>query len=240
MRIEGKNAVSEAINSDKTIDRLVIARGLADPASNRIINAAKERGIKIFFKDKEILDKESKTGKHQGFIADITDFEYCGLEDVLNCAKSRGEEPLIIITDGIEDPHNLGSIIRVSECGGAHGIIIPAHRSVSVNDTVVRVSAGAAAHTLIAKVTNINDTIRELKKMGVHVVAAETGGKDLYGVDMRRATAIVVGGEDTGVKRLTKELCDTVATIPMFGKVNSLNASVACGVLLYEAVRQRR
>ena len=239
MKITGRNAVSEALNSDVTIDRLAVARGLKDSQANSLINIAKSKGIKIAFLDKEILDKESKGVKHQGFIAEITDYKYAEVEDILEDAKVKGQDPFIIILDGVEDPHNLGSVLRVAECAGVSGVIIARHRAVSVNETVIRVSAGAAAHVKVARVTNINDTIRELKDRNIFVLAAETGGNNLYKTDLKGALAVVIGGEDSGVKRLTKQLCDGIISLPMFGEVNSLNASVACGAVVYEAIRQR-
>ncbi len=238
MKIEGKNAVGEAIRSNKTIDRLLVQKGLKDTASNKIIDEAKSRGIKIFFREKEALDRESTQNRHQGFIAEITDFKYSELSDVLALADSKGEKPFVLLLDGVEDPHNLGSILRVAECAGAHGVVIPRHRSVSVNETVIKVSAGAAAHVLVAKVTNINDAIDDLKKAGVWVYAADMDGESIYKTDVSGAVAFVIGGEGQGVKRLTKEKCDAVVSIPMFGKVNSLNASVAAGVVTFEKLRQ--
>lgn len=234
MKIEGRNAVREAIRAGKTIDRLLVQKGVKDT----IIEDAKRRGIKIFFRDKEVLDRESAQGKHQGFIAEVTDFVYCELEDILAKAEKKGEPPFILLLDGVEDPHNLGSILRVAECAGVHGVVIPRHRSVSVNETVVKVSAGAAAHVLVAKVTNINDAIDELKELGVWVYAADMDGKSVYDTDLSGAAAFVIGGEGAGVKRLTLEKCDGVVSIPMYGKVNSLNASVAAGVVTFEKLRQ--
>lgn len=239
MKIEGKNAVSEAINAGTTIDRLIVEKGLKDSSSNKIIDAAKARGVKIFFRDKEMLDRESVTKKHQGFIAEVTDFKYSELEDILEFAKSKKEPPFVVILDGVEDPHNLGSIIRVSECAGVHGIIIPRHRSVSVNETVVKVSSGASAYMKVAKVTNINDAIDALKEAGVWVYAADMDGEDLYKTDLTGACAIIIGGEGSGIKRLTKTKCDKAVKIPMLGQVNSLNASVAAGVVIYEKIRQQ-
>ena len=178
-------------------------------------------------------------GNHQGVAAQITDFEYCSVDDIIALAEERGEKLLIVLLDGITDPHNLGAIIRSAECFGAHGIVIPKHRSVSVNDTVVKVASGATEHMLVAKVTNINDTIRELKERNVWVYACAFDGKPPKCADFKDNTAIVVGSEGDGIKRLTKELCDDTVTIPEFGKINSLNASVAAGVVLYEAARQR-
>ena len=234
MKIEGRNAVREAIRAGKTIDRLLVQKGVKDT----IIEDAKRRGIKIFFRDKEALDRESALGKHQGFIAEVTDFVYCELEDILKRAEKKGEPPFLLLLDGVEDPHNLGSILRVAECAGVHGVVIPRHRSVSVNETVVKVSAGAAAHVAVAKVTNINDTIDELKKLGVWVYAADMDGNSVYDTDLSGAVAFVIGGEGEGVKRLTLGKCDGVVSIPMRGKVNSLNASVAAGVVTFEKLRQ--
>lgn len=238
MKIMGRNAVAEAIKSGQTVDRLVAARDQKDAGAQRIINDAKSRGIKVFFYDKEVLDRESAGKKHQGFIAEITDFKYCELEDILAYAEQKGEAPFILILDGVEDPHNLGSILRVAECSGAHGVIIPRHRSVSVNDTVVKVSAGAASHIRVAKVTNINDAIDELKSKNVWVYAADMDGESIYDTRLTGAVAFVIGGEGGGVKRLTKQKCDGVVALPMRGKVNSLNASVAAGVVVYEYLRQ--
>ena len=238
MKILGRNAVAEAIKAGTTIDRLVAARDQKDAGAQRIINEAKSRGIKVFFYDKEVLDRESGGKRHQGFIAEVTDFKYCELDDILSYAEEKGEPPFILILDGVEDPHNLGSILRVAECGGAHGVVIPRHRSVSVNDTVVKVSSGAAAHIRVAKVTNINDAIDELKEKGVWVYAADMDGSDIYKTKLTGAAAFVIGGEGSGVKRLTKQKCDGVVALPVRGKVNSLNASVAAGVVVYEYFRQ--
>lgn len=237
MKIEGRNSVYEAIKAGNTIDRLLVEKNLKDAGAQRIIDEAKSRGIKIFFRDAEAMARESK-GRHQGFIAEVTDFEYCEVSDILAYAAEKGEPPFVVLLDGVEDPHNLGSVIRVAECCGVHGIIIPRHRAVSVNETVVKVSAGAAAYMRVAKVANLNDAIDELKKAGVWVYCAESDGQDLYTTDTTGAAAFVIGGEDTGVKRLTKQKCDACVRIPMFGQVNSLNASVAAGVVLYEHVRQ--
>ncbi len=238
MKIIGRNAVIEAIKSGQTIDRLVAARDQKDAGAQKIINEAKSRGIKVFFYDKEVLDRESAGKKHQGFIAEVTDFKYCELEDILAYAEEKGQPPFVLILDGVEDPHNLGSIIRVAECAGVHGVIIPRHRSVSVNDTVVKVSAGAASHVKVAKVTNINDAIEELKSKNVWVYAADMDGDSIYNARLTGAIAFVIGGEGQGVKRLTKQKCDGIVALPMYGKVNSLNASVAAGIVVYEYLRQ--
>lgn len=239
MKIEGRNAVAEAINSSTTIDRLIVEKGLKDVNANKIIESAKARAIKIFFRDKVALDRESVTGRHQGFIAEVTDFKYCELDDILGYAERKGEDPFIIILDGVEDPHNLGSVIRVAECSGAHGIVIPRHRAASVNETVIKVSAGASAHTKICKVTNVNDVIDTLKKKNIWVYGADMDGQDLYKTNLTGAMALVVGGEGNGIKKLTLEKCDAIIKIPMFGQVNSLNASVATGIVAYEHVRQQ-
>lgn len=238
MKIIGRNAVTEALRSGKTIDRLVAARDQKDVGAQRIINEAKSRGVKVFFYDKTVLDRESDGAKHQGFIAEVTDFKYSELDDVLELARSKNEPPFIFILDGVEDPHNLGSVIRVAECTGAHGVVIPRHRAASVNETVVKVSAGAAAHVMVVKATNVNDVIDELKAKGVWVYAADMDGESIYSTNLSGAVAFVIGGEGAGVKRLTKSKCDGVIALPMRGKVNSLNASVAAGVVAYEYVRQ--
>ncbi len=238
MKIIGRNAVTEAIKSGQTIDRLVAARDQRDSGAQKLINEAKSRGIKVFFYDKDVLDRESAGKKHQGFIAEVTDFKYCELEDILSYAEEKQQPPFILILDGVEDPHNLGSILRVAECAGAHGVVIPRHRSVSVNDTVVKVSAGAASHIKVAKVTNINDAIDELKAKNIWVYAADMDGESIYKTNLTGAIAFVIGGEGSGVKRLTKQKCDGVVSLPMRGKVNSLNASVAAGAVVYEYLRQ--
>lgn len=240
MKVEGRNAVAEILKTDKTIDRLIVAKGLSDAGANRLINDARARGVRVTFYDREVLDRESATGKHQGFIAEVTDFKYVSVDDILEFAEKKNEPPFIIVADGVEDPHNLGSILRVAECAGCHGVIIPARRAVSVNETVIKVSAGAAAHVLVAKVTNVNDAVDYLKKRNVWVYCADMDGEEIYSSDLRGSIAFVVGGEGTGVKRLTKEKCDGVISLPMFGKVNSLNASVAAALVAYEYVRQNK
>ena len=235
MKIEGKNAVAEALKSGTQIDHIYAEKG----ANHPIIAMARENGVAVKFVEKKILDKESVTGRHQGFIAVAADFEYSEIEDILADAENKGEAPFIIILDGIEDPHNLGSILRVAECSGAHGVVIPKNRAVSVNETVIRVSAGAAEHVKVAKVTNINNTIKDLKEKGVWVYAADMDGELIYNVNLKGSLAIVIGGEGKGISRLTKELCDGIVALPMKGKVSSLNASVACGIVTYEALRQR-
>lgn len=235
MNAEGKNAVTEALKSGAEIDMLLVEKGQNHP----IIALARERGVKIRFLDKAVMDKTSVTGRHQGFIAITSEYSYCDVDDILDYAKEKGQDAFVVVLDGVEDPHNLGSIIRVCECAGVHGIVIPKHRSASVNETVLKVSAGAAEHIKIARVTNVNSAIEELKQKGVWVFAADMDGQEIYGCDLTGNVALVVGGEGNGVKKLTKALCDGVVALPICGKVNSLNASVACGVAVYEILRQR-
>ncbi len=237
MIIEGRNAISELIDSPKTVDKILVQNGMRDENSRKLVEKIKESGIKFSFANKSILDKESSSGKHQGFIAFVSNFEYCDLDDIMKDSKENGG--IIVVLDGIEDPHNLGSIIRVCECSGVSGLVIGKRRSASVTDTVMRISEGSANHVKIAKVTNINDAITTLKEDNVWVYALELGGENIYKTDLKGRIAIVIGGEDTGVNKLTKKLCDYVISIPMLGKINSLNASVATGVALFEALRQR-
>lgn len=238
MKIEGRNAVSEAIKAGSTIDRLLVEKGLKDAGAQRLIDEAKNRGIKIFFRDKTALDRESTAKRHQGFIAEITDYKYSELDEILAYANERNEPPFLLIADGVEDPHNLGSILRVAECAGVHGVIIPRHRAVSVNETVIKVSSGAASHVKVAKVTNISDTINELKQQGIWVYCADMDGESIYKTNLTGPIAFVVGGEGKGVGTRTKACCDGVVSLPMFGKINSLNASVATAVVVYERIRQ--
>lgn len=239
MIIYGRNPVKEAYRAGKTIEKLYLPKGAPDPVLSPIYKMAKERRTVISYVDKFTMDKLSEGGNHQGVLAQITDFEYATVEDILALAKDKGEDLLIVLLDGITDPHNLGAIVRSAECFGVHGIVIPKHRSVGVNDTVVKVASGATEHMLIAKVTNINDTIRMLKEQNVWVYATDFDGKPPKSANLTGNTAIVIGSEGEGIKKLTKELCDDTLTIPEYGKINSLNASVATGIILYEAVRQR-
>lgn len=240
MKIEGRNAVLEAIKSGNTIDKLLVQNGQKDANAQKIINEAKARDVKIFFREKNAMDRESVTNRHQGFIAHITDFSYCTIDDILEKAQKDGKPPLVLVLDGIEDPHNLGSIIRVAECAGVTGIVIPRHRAVSVNETVIKVSAGASAHVLIAKETNVNDSIDYLKKQGLFVYGSKADGENMYNVNFSQnkgGIALVIGGESTGIKQLTLKKCDAILSIPMFGKLNSLNASVATGIILYQIIK---
>lgn len=238
MKIEGRNAVTEALKAGTTIDRLLVEKGLKDVGAQKIIDEAKSRGVKIFFRDKQALDRESATKRHQGFIAEVTDYKYSEVEEILALAEQRNEPPFLLILDGVEDPHNLGSILRVAECAGVHGVVIPRHRSVSVNETVIKVSAGASAHIKVAKVTNINDTIDDLKQRGIWVYCADMDGSSVYGTDLTGPIAFVIGGEGKGVGKRTRSNCDGVVSLPMYGKINSLNASVATAIVVYERIRQ--
>lgn len=240
MYIFGRNPVKEAYRAGKTIDKLFMLKGEFDPTLNTIRTLAKEARTVVSYVDRAMLDKLSNSGNHQGVVAAVTDFSYSELQDIINNARAKGEPLLIVLLDGITDPHNLGAIIRSAECFGAHGIVIPKHRSVSVNDTVVKVACGATEYMPIAKVTNINDVIRELKEQNIWVYATDFDGKAPKSVNLSGDIAIVIGSEGEGIHRLTKQLCDDTLTIPQYGQVNSLNASVAAGIVLYEAVRQRR
>ena len=240
MYIFGRNPVKEAYRAGKTVDKLYMQKGEFDKTLSSIRSLAKEARTVVSYCDKAMLDKLSNGGNHQGVVAAVTDFDYCELQEIIDDASIKDEPLLIVLLDGITDPHNLGAIIRSAECFGAHGIVIPKHRSVSVNDTVIKVASGATEHIKVAKVTNLNDTIRELKERNVWVYATDFDGKAPNTVDLNGNIAIVIGSEGEGIHRLTKELCDDVLTIPQYGMVNSLNASVAAGVVLYEAVRQRK
>lgn len=237
MKVEGRNAIYELINSTKTIDKVLVQNGMRDEESRRLIETIKENGVKYVFCEKAVLDKESVTKKHQGFVAYASDFIYADLDNVLDAVRDK--DGLLLVLDGIEDTHNLGSIIRVAECAGVDAIILGKRRSASVNEVVMRISEGSANHVVIAKVGNINDAIKRLKENDIWVYALELGGENIYKADLRGKIAIVIGGEDTGVNKLTKSLCDGVVAIPMFGKINSLNASVATGIAVFEATRQR-
>ena len=238
--VEGRNAVLEAFRSGKTIDRLFVLDGCKDgPVQTILREAKKHKDTVISFVKKERLDQLSETGKHQGVIAYAASYEYATVEDILDRAREKGEDPFVIILDGIEDPHNLGAIIRTVNLAGAHGVIIPKHRAVGLTATVAKASAGAINYTPVAKVTNIAQTIEELKDKGLWFACADMGGETMYKLNLKGAIGIVIGNEGSGVSRLVKEKCDMIASIPMKGDIDSLNASVACGVLAFEVVRQR-
>ena len=236
--IEGRNAVIEAFRAGKTIDKLYILDGCQDGPVQTIKREAKKNNAYVKFVDKQRLDQMSETGKHQGVIAVISAYEYYEVEDMLALAREKGESPFLFILDGIEDPHNLGAIIRTAHQAGAHGVIIAKDRAVGLTPTVARTSAGALNYTMVAKVTNIGRTIDDLKKEGMWFVCADMQGELMYNLDLKGSVGLVIGAEGEGVGRLVKEKCDYVASIPMKGKIDSLNASVAAGVLAYEIVRQ--
>ncbi len=237
MKVEGRNSIYELLKTDKEIDKILVQKDLKDEASKRLINLIKSRKLKIQLVDKYVIEKESESKRNQGFIAYVSNYEYYDLEDVLDSTKDK--DGFIVVLNEILDPHNLGSIIRVCECAGVDGIVIGKDRSASVSDTVMRISAGALNHIKVARVVNINSAIDKLKENGYWVYGLETDGGEIYKTDLKGKIALVVGGEDSGVKKLTKSKCDGIVKIPMFGKVNSLNASVACGIAVFEAVRQR-
>ena len=237
MKIEGRNSVYELLKTDKNIDKILVQKDLKDDASKRLINIIRSNRVKVQLVDKYVIDKESESKRSQGFIAYVSDYKYFDLEDILD--DCREKDGFIVVLNEVLDPHNLGSIIRVCECAGVDGIVIGKDRSASVSDTVMRISEGALNHIKVAKVTNINMAIDKLKEEGFWVYGAELGGGEMYKANLTGKLCIVIGGEDSGVKRLTKTKCDGIISIPMFGKVNSLNASVACGVVVYEAIRQR-
>lgn len=239
MKVEGRNAVRELILNGSTIDKVLIQNNLHDNVIEEIISLLKSKKIRFQFVAQNILNNESVTKHHQGVIAFTSDFKYSTTEDILNFAKEKNEDPFILILDGIEDPHNLGSIIRVCECLGVHGIIIEKTRACQVNETVIKTSAGATSYVKVARVANINNEIEKLKKQNVWVYACELGGDDLTKTNLKGAVAIVIGSEGRGTGKLTLKLCDGIVTIPQFGKINSLNASVATGIVLYEARKQR-
>ena len=237
--IEGRTAVIEAFRSGKTIDKLFVLDGCHDGPVNTITREARKGDTIINYVSKERLDAMSKTGKHQGVIAYAAAYDYAEVSDILDAAKEKGEAPFVFILDNIEDPHNLGAIIRTANLAGAHGVIIPKRHAVGLTATVARTSAGALNYTPVAKVTNISATIEELKKEGLWFVCADMGGETMYNLDLKGPIGLVIGNEGEGVSRLVKEKCDFIASIPMKGNIDSLNASVAAGVLAYEIVRQR-
>ena len=237
--IEGRNAVLEAFRSGKCVDKLFILDGCQDGPVRTIAREARKHDTIVKFVPKERLDSMSETGAHQGVIAQVAAYDYSTVEDILKKAEDKGEPPFIILLDNIEDPHNLGAIIRTANLAGAHGVIIPKNRAAGLTATVARTSAGALNYTPVAKVTNLAKTIEELKKEGLWFVCADMGGTTMYDLNLKGPIGLVIGNEGEGVGRLVKEKCDMVASIPMKGDIDSLNASVAAGVLAYEIVRQR-
>ena len=239
LMVEGRNAVIEAFRSGKPVDKLFVLDGCQDGPVRTIIREAKKHDTIINFVTKERLDQISETKKHQGVIAYAAAYEYSEVEDMLELAKKKGEDPFLILLDNIEDPHNLGAIIRTANLAGAHGVIIPKRRAVGLTSTVAKTSAGALNYTPVAKVTNLGHTIDELKEQGMWFVCADMGGETMYNLNLTGPIGVVIGNEGEGVSRLIREKCDFVASIPMKGDIDSLNASVAAGVLGYEIVRQR-
>ena len=237
--IEGRNAVLEAFRSGRTIDKVFLLDGCQDGPVRTIVREAKKHGAILNFVGKERLGQLTQTGRHQGVIAYAAAYDYAEVDDMLKLAKERGEDPFLILLDGIEDPHNLGAIIRTANIAGAHGVIIPKRRAVGLTATVAKTSAGALNYTPVAKVTNLVKTMEELKQKGIWFVCADMDGESMYRLNLKGPIGLVIGNEGEGVSRLVKENCDFVAGIPMKGEITSLNASVAGGVLAYEIVRQR-
>lgn len=239
MIIFGKNSITESLKANKAVFKLYVYEEFQNKPSE-ILALAHKQHIKVQFVDRKTLTDICKDPHHQGYVAEVEDFCYCEVEDIFDRAKQRGEQPFIVMLDGVEDPHNLGSILRVCECAGVHGIIIPKYRACPINETVSKTSAGALEHMLISRVSNLNNTITKLKKYGMWIYAVELGGVDLYKQNLQGDLCLVIGSEGDGISQLVKKNCDGILTMPMFGKVNSLNASVACGIAVFEAVRQRR
>lgn len=238
-QIEGRNAVLEAFRSGKCVDKLFILDGCQDGPVRTIAREARKTDIIINYVSKERLDQLSETHAHQGVIAQVAAYDYSTVDEILARAEEKGEAPFLIILDNVEDPHNLGAIIRTANLAGAHGVIIPKRRAVGLTSTVAKTSAGAINYTPVAKVTNIVRTIEELKEKGIWFVCADMGGETMYDLDLTGPMGLVIGNEGEGVSRLVREACDFTASIPMKGDIDSLNASVAAGVLAYEIVRQR-
>ena len=239
MIIYGKNAVSEALKSGATINKLLVENGPKDQQGQEILNLARDAKVKIVFENKNILMKLAGTPKNQGFVAETTDFKYCTMVDILAKAGQKNEQPFVLILDNIMDPHNLGAIIRSAETVGVHGIILQKDRACPVNETVYKTSAGAISNMLIAREVNLSKSIDFLKKQGLWVFGLELGGTDIYKTNLTGPMALVVGSEGFGIKELVKKNCDNVITLQMRGQVNSLNASVATGIALFEIARQR-
>lgn len=239
-QIEGRNAVLELLESGKDINKIFITKGERHGSINKIIRIAKENKVILVEREKRQMEEMSQTQNYQGVIALVPPYEYCEVEDILQEAKQRGEEPFVLILDGIQDPHNLGSMIRTAETAGVHGIILPKRRAATVNSTVNKVSAGAVQHMKIARVTNISDTIEQLKKEGLWICGTDINtNSNYYEQDFTGAIGIVIGNEGSGISPKVKNNCDFLVKIPMKGKITSLNASVSAGIVMYEAIRQR-
>ncbi len=238
-RVEGRNPVLEALRSGRSVDKVYIQAGLHDGPIQTILREARKRDAIVAFVTKERLNQMSETGNHQGVIAAVASYQYSTVEDILKRAEEKGEDPFLILLDEIEDPHNLGAIIRTANLAGAHGVIITRHRAAGLTATVAKASAGAVNYTPVAKVTNLSGTIEDLKRRGLWFVCADMGGTSMYDLDLKGPIGLVIGSEGTGVGRRVREKCDFIASIPMKGEIDSLNASVAAGILAYEIVRQR-
>lgn len=237
--VMGRNSVLELLKSDKQIDKVFVSKGQKEGSIMRIIALANEKKLAVVYTENSYLDEMCHNTSHQGIVAVCAARSYCSVEDILAIARSKNEQPFILITDGIEDPYNLGAIIRSANAAGVHGIVIPKRRAAGLTPTATKAAAGAMEHMNVAKVTNITNTIEELKRANVWVFACDTDGDPIYKTDFRGAVALVIGGEDSGVHRLVRESCDGVVSLPMLGQVPSLNASVAAGVAMFEVVRQR-
>lgn len=238
--VAGRNAVMEALKGSRSVNKLMIANGSTEGSIKEIIAVAKEKGVNIQYGDRSKLDSIARGIRHQGVLAQVAPVQYAELEDILQVAKDRNEPPFIVLLDELEDPHNLGAILRTADAAGVHGVLIPKHRSCPLSATVAKTSAGAVEHVPVARVGNLVQTIKKLKQEGLWVSAADMDGKDYYDTDLTGPLLLIIGSEGQGVGRLVKEQCDFVVRIPMVGKINSLNASVAGSILMYEAMKQRR
>lgn len=238
--VAGRNAVMEALKGSRSVNKLMIANGSTEGSIKEIIAVAKEKGVNIQYWDRSKLDSIARGIRHQGVLAQVAPVQYAELEDILQVAKDRNEPPFIVLLDELEDPHNLGAILRTADATGVHGVLIPKHRSCPLSATVAKTSAGAVEHVPVARVGNLVQTIKKLKQEGLWVAAADMDGKDYYDTDLTGPLLLIIGSEGQGVGRLVKEQCDFVVRIPMVGKINSLNASVAGSILMYEAMKQRR
>ena len=238
--VAGRNAVMEALKGSRSVNKLMIANGSTEGSIKEIIAVAKEKGVNIQYCDRSKLDSIARGIRHQGVLSQVAPVQYAELEDILQVAKDRNEPPFIVLLDELEDPHNLGAILRTADAAGVHGVLIPKHRSCPLSATVAKTSAGAVEHVPVARVGNLVQTIKKLKQEGLWVAAADMDGKDYYDTDLTGPLLLIIGSEGQGVGRLVKEQCDFVVRIPMVGKINSLNASVAGSILMYEAMKQRR
>ncbi len=238
--VAGRNAVLELLKGSRSVNRLMVANGASEGSVREIVAVAKERGINVQFYERSKLDAMAPGIRHQGVLAQVPPVQYAELEDILAVAEQRQEPPFIVLLDELEDPHNLGAILRTADAAGVHGVLIPKHRSCPLSATVAKTSAGAVEHVPVARVGNLVQTIKKLKEQGLWVAAADMDGKDYYDTDLTGPLLLIIGSEGQGIGRLVKEQCDFVVRIPMVGKINSLNASVAGSILMYEAMKQRR